>query len=396
MKFEKEEFEGRLERLRIEMEKNSVDLFLVYGDEFRCEGLRYFADYWPIFERGILAIGLDKEPILLASPESEHIAIADSIWQDIRLVRDLGMSYVPEEVEFTNVAFTGIPEVIHEIIGSGKKRVMISGLDAMCKSLYDRLASYLAPDSIILNGDSIIYGLRRIKSLAEVKMLKKSWSICDIGYKAFLDSDIVGLTELQAAAIAEKAARDAGAESIVFSLLASGEKRTNTVVGRATEKIIRSGEMIMFAFATKYNGYIASDEWPFVAGGNSTQEQYNFIHHLIMAEDLGVSRIGNGVVQGEIVKLIRDYFRNNNMEQYDLYPPMHGNGLAEAESPYPDEKNEDMFLPGISINFDVSLFGCKGVGSNRIEEGFVIQKETTVELSSLIGGLRRDYIQKYR
>lgn len=396
MKFERDEFLGRLDRLRSAMDKDSVDLFLVYGDEFRCEGLRYFADYWPIFERGILVITPDKDPVLLASPESEHIAIADSIWQDIRLVRDLGMSYVPEEVEFTNVAFTSIPAVLHELIGHGKKRVMISGLDAMCKNLYDRLASYLEPDSIILNGDSILYGLRRIKSPAEIEMLKKAWSICDIGYRAFLNSDIVGLTELQAAAIAEKAARDAGAESIVFSLLSSGEKRTNTVVGRATEKIIQSGEMIMFALATKYNGYIASDEWPFVAGEKPTRKQKNFIHHLIMAEDLGVSRIGNGVVQGDIVKLIRDYFRDNNMEQYDLYPPMHGNGLAEAESPYPDEQTKDVFLPGIGINFDVSLFGCEDVGSNRIEEGFVIQEDKVVELSPLISGLRRDYARKHR
>ncbi len=74
---------------------------------------------------------------------------------------------------------------------------------------------------------------------------------------------------MQAAAIAEKAARDAGAESIVFFQLSSGEKRTNTVVGRATEKIIQSGEMIMFALVTKYNGYIANDGWPFPAGGKT-------------------------------------------------------------------------------------------------------------------------------
>jgi Xaa-Pro aminopeptidase len=393
MKFEKAEYRLRLAKLREHMRAERADLFIVYGDEYRREGLRYFADYWPIFERGLLLIANEGEPVLLVAPESEHVAIADSVWQDIRLVRDLGMSYVPEEVDFTNVSFTSISAVMRELVGSGPKRVMVSGLDAMCKKLYDRLASYVGPDSKVIDGDPAIYGLRRIKSPAEVEMLKKSWSICDIGYKALLDADIVGLTELQAVAIAEKAARDAGAEAIIFSLFSSGEERTNTVVGRATEKVVRKGEMIMFAFATQYGGYIASDEWPFVAGREPTAAQDEFIYHLVKAEDLGVARIGNGIVQGDVVKLIRDYFTEHDMERYDLYPPMHGNGIAEAESPYPDEKTRELFVPGIGINFDVSLFGCPGIGSNRIEEGFIIQEKGVLALSPLISGLRKEFLR---
>ncbi|MFZ4616750.1 MAG: M24 family metallopeptidase [Rectinemataceae bacterium] len=394
MKFEKLEYETRLAKLRESMRAEKADLFMVYGDEYRRESLRYLADYWPIFERGLLLVAPEGEPVLLVSPESEHVAMAESVWQDIRLVRDLGMSYVPEEVEFTNVAFTTIPAVMRELVGSGSKRVMISGLDAMCKKLYDRLASYVGEGSTVIDGDPALYGLRRIKSPAEVLMLKKTWAICDLGYKALLDSDIVGLTELQAVAIAEKAARDAGAEAIVFSLFSSGEERTNTVVGRATEKIIRKGEMIMFAFASQYGGYIASDEWPFVAGGSPTPAQDEFIYHLVKAEDLGVRMIGNRVLQGDVVKMIRDYFTKNDMERYDLYPPMHGNGLAEAESPYPDEKTREPFVPGIGINFDVSLFGCPGIGSNRIEEGFVIEEKGILALSPLISGLREQYLTK--
>jgi len=210
-----------------------------------------------------------------------------------------------------------------------------------------------------------------------------------------LDADIVGLTEIQAAAIAEKAARDAGAEAIIFSLLTAGEERTNIVVGRASEHRIQRGDMIMFALAVQYEGYIASDEWPFVAGAEPTAAQLNLIRHLVKAEDIGVRAIKNGVPQGTVVKLIREYFSNNDMEQYDLYPPMHGNGLAEAESPYPDENATDLFIPGIGINFDVSLFGIPGVGSNRIEEGFIITEKEPLPLSPLIESLRVAFLKIY-
>ena len=78
------------------------------------------------------------------------------------------------------------------------------------------------------------------------------------------------------------------------------------------------------------------------------------------------------MVAGQVVAAIRDYFAANGLTKYDLYPPIHGNGLAEAESPYPDEHTTYTFKSGMGVNFDVSLFGLPGVGSNRVEEGFIV------------------------
>ena len=143
--------------------------------------------------------------------------------------------------------------------------------------------------------------------------------------------------------------------------------------------------MIMYSLAVQYEGYIASEGWPFVAGKKPSKEQENFIYHLVKSEDIGVKSIKSGVVQGDVVKKIKKYFSDNGLEKYDLYPPMHGNGLSEAESPYPDENTTAKFVKGTGINFDVSLFGVPNVGSNRVEEGL----ET---LSKLISELRQEYL----
>jgi len=381
------EFSHRIESLKRVMEKESDDLFLIYGDEYRRENLRYVSNYWPIFERGMLAVGLKRDPVLLVSPECEHIAEEMSAWKDIRLLREIGMSYVPEEVEFTNVNFVTLSDVLDELASGKKKmRIKISGIDAMSVVLYEKIKASVK-DAAIENGDSVLYGMRLIKRPVEIEVLKKAWEICDAGYEAMLKADISGLTERQAAGIAEKAARDAGAEHIVFSVFCSGE-RTNTVVGRPSEKIIEKDDMIMSSLAIQYEGYIASDEWPFVVGNRPSGKQKNFIYHLVKAEDVGVRSIRGGVNMGSVVKKVRDYFRDNDLEQYDLYPPIHGNGLAEAESPYPDEHSKSEFLSGMGINFDVSLFGMPGVGSNRVEEGFIVTEDGVLTLSKLISGLR--------
>jgi Xaa-Pro aminopeptidase len=386
------EFQKRIERLREVMAREGTDLFVIYGDEYRRENLRYVSNYWPIFERGMLFVGLDTEPVLLASPECEHIAREMSAWPDIRLVREVGMSYVPEEVDFTNIRFTTVKDLVEEM-RKGKRniKVKICGIDAMSVVLYEQLKRGIT-DAVIENGDAVLYGLRLLKSANEVEMLKKAWRICDAGYQAVLDADIAGLTEIQAASIGEKAAREAGAEQVVFSIFCSGE-RTNTVVGRPSAKVIQKTDTIMYALAVQYEGYIASDEWPFVANRKPNKEQERFIRHLVQAEDLGVQSIRGGVIQGEVVRKIRDYFRDNGLAKYDLYPPIHGNGLAEAESPYPDENTQAAFLPGTGINFDVSLFGVPGIGSNRIEEGFIVSEQGLLVLSKLISTLRERYLQ---
>jgi Xaa-Pro aminopeptidase len=391
-KLPKEEFRNRIQRLRQEMSRDGTDIFVIYGDEYRRENLRYVSNYWPIFERGMLVVSLDRDPVLLASPECEHLARDMSAWADIRLVREVGMSYVPEEVDFTNIKFTTVRDVVSELRG-GKRhiKVKISGLDAMSVVLHERLKSMIT-EATLENGDAVLYALRLVKSPAEIEMLKEAWRVCDAGYKAVLDADIVGLTENQAAAIGEKAARDAGAEHIAFSILCSGD-RTNTVVGRPSQKVIEKSDMIMYALAVQYEGYIASDEWPFVANRRPNRKQAEFIHHLVKAEDLGARSIRAGVVQGEVVRKIRDYFRDNGLEPYDLYPPIHGNGLAEAESPYPDENSKAEFVEGIGINFDVSLFGLPGLGSNRIEEGFIVTASGLLSLSKLISSLRLQHLE---
>jgi Xaa-Pro aminopeptidase len=68
---------------------------------------------------------------------------------------------------------------------------------------------------------------------------------------------------------------------------------------------------------------------------------------------------------------------------------MHGIGLAEAESPYPDETAEYELKANMCVNSDISLFGHPD-GSNRIEEGFVITNDKPDSLTPTI----RELIQK--
>jgi Xaa-Pro aminopeptidase len=101
MALPKSEFEARIHRLRRLMAEEDIDLFLIYGDEYRREHLRYVSNYWPIFERGMLVVGKSGEPVLLVAPECFHYAKETSVWGDLRIVQEMEMAYVADQIEYS-------------------------------------------------------------------------------------------------------------------------------------------------------------------------------------------------------------------------------------------------------------------------------------------------------
>ena len=384
IKISLKEFENRIQRLKKKMEEQEMDALFVYGDEYRKENLRYMSNYWPIFERGGLLVGKNTDPIVLCAPEGEEVAKEMSVWTDIRLLPDFLCVTVPDEIEYPLAHYSSFQKLAREIREKGElKKLGIVGKDAMSVDLYHSIET--AFEAEIVNCNDFLYELRKEKSPDEVARLKEAARIADIGFKAMMQSDLIGMTELEAAGIAEAAARKAGAEHIIFG---SGE-RTHRIVGRPTDKVIEDGDMIMCALAVQYEGYVATCEMPF-AVGNYSKETKKVIDVLVRALKAGIPYLKAGVPMKQFVQAVKNVYKEEGLSKYDVYPPLHGIGCAEAESPYPDENTEAVFREGMTVNTDISLFGMPG-GSNRIEEGFVITKEGAESLSPFINACCKEW-----
>ncbi len=384
------EFEERISKIRKHMEKMKLDAILVYGDEYRKESLRYVSNYWPIFERGALLMGIDSEPVLLCAPEGEKVAEEMSVWPDIRLVPDFLCVTVADEIDYPLASYTSFKSLAEELGGSKKlSRLGVVGIDAMPAVLLDTIKESFGCE--IVDANPILLELRKVKSPNEIACLREAARIADLAFKAMMEADLIGKTERYAAGIAEGEARRLGAEAVIFTVFGSGE-RSHTIVGRPTNKIINDGDMIMCALAVQYEGYVATCEVPF-AVGNMSDDTRRVIDVLIRASKAGLPYLKPGVPMKEFVIAVREYFRKEGLEEYDVYPPLHGIGCAEAESPYPDENTEEVFTVGMTVNTDISLFGLPG-GSNRIEEGFVITEDGAETLAPFVRKYCEEWISK--
>jgi Xaa-Pro aminopeptidase len=382
-----EEFEQRIENIRKMMKKEQLDAVLVYGDEYRKENLRYVSNYWPIFERGALLLGNIGHPILLCAPECEMTARESGVWSDVRLLKDFLCVTVPDDIDYPHANYSSFKKLADELgAASGLKKLGIVGINDMPEFLLNNIKTSF--DCEVTDASDILFELRKKKSANEIECLKEAARIADMGFKALMEEEIIGKSERYAAGIAEGKARQEGAEAVIFTVFGSGN-RTATIVGRPKEKIIEDGDMIMCALAIQYEGYVATCEAPF-AVGNMKKDSKRVIDTLIKAEAKGLPFLKDGVPMKKFVQAVREQFRTEGLSEFDIYPPLHGIGCAEAESPYPDENTEDVFEAGMTVNTDISLFGLVG-GSNRIEEGFVITKEGAYTLSPHV----REYCEKW-
>ena len=375
----KKEFCDRIIRFQAEMEAAKLDAILVYGDEYRKENLRYVCNFWPIFERAICVIPKSGLPTLAGAPEGENYAREMSVWEDYCNVKEFACVSVPEEINYPLSTFRKLYDVVQDALKGGS-RLGIVGLWDIPAPIYDRVKA-AAGKAEIVDASGIMYKLRVVKSDAEVACLAEAGRQACEGYKKLLEYAVDGNTETMAAGAAEGAARMAGAEDINFMVFGSGV-RTNTVIGRATNKIMRNGEMLMAAMAVQYQGYVATVEYPFVIG-KANDEQKRVLNVLFEAANVQQAYLKAGVVSGEMVRAVKAVFAKHDMSKYDLYPPMHGIGLAEAESPYPDENSTYKFEANMCVNSDISLWGDPA-GSNRIEEGFVITANGPKSLTPFI------------
>lgn len=152
--------------------------------------------------------------------------------------------------------------------------------------------------------------------------------------------------------------------------------------------------MIMCALAIQYEGYVATCEVPFAVGSIS-EETKHVIDVLIQASAAGIPELRPGNPMKNFVNAVKKVFRDHGLSEYDVYPPLHGIGCAEAESPYPNEGTEDVFQVGMTCNTDISLFGLAG-GSNRIEEGFVITESGAQTLSPFCRKYCREWLDNIK
>lgn len=171
----------RLEAVRSILSRASLDLALVYYDEFNIGNGWYLTGWCPQFESGAVLVPRIGSPLLLGGPESEPFAKQDST---IKETRNFPVFMVPDE-EYPAATILDFPALFAELqanLGT-IKRIGLVGAERMPQGCYKGIVDGFAGVEVVDITDDFLR-LRYQKSAWELDQIAAGFKLADSCYDA--------------------------------------------------------------------------------------------------------------------------------------------------------------------------------------------------------------------
>jgi Xaa-Pro aminopeptidase len=223
--------------------------------------------------------------------------------------------------------------------------------------------------------------LRSHKDPEEVALISEAARIAGSALTEVLEAGIVGRREIDVAFELECAMRRLGASGPSFETIVASGPRSAMPHGAASEKVIGTGEAVVFDYGSMYKGY-ASDETITVHTGKPGREFAEVYGHVRKAQALAIESLCSGVKAAAVDKIARDYLEGVGLARYFGHGLGHGVGMEVHEMPTVSYLSKDTLETGMVVTIEpgVYLGGRFGV---RTEDTLVITDNSCKRLTNL-------------
>jgi Xaa-Pro aminopeptidase len=370
--FERKEFEGRLARLRANMGERGLEVGVAYGTSFVPGDIQYLTGYDPQLESAALFV-FPNALLVIGGPEGE------AMFKDQALLgewRNLDPFKIPGQV-YEDTRFWTLPEIFEEQFGRVPER--LAALSAGDVLTWGMASSLQAIGIRLDDGSALLRELRYRKTPAELEMFRMASRIATEAMRAMLEAVRPGVTELDVAAAGDAVVKRMGAYGTGFETIVCSGPRVDTIIGRARQRTIRDGDMVMLGVSPRYEGYCSALGRTVVAG-RATPEQLAFLADGADALERAAEAFGPGRPARDIDAAARMCLQERGLGAYHAYGVGHGIGLSECLEDRTATPASDYDLPaGIAMMLDVGLFGHPQFYGARHEDPFLITHDGEVE-----------------
>jgi Xaa-Pro aminopeptidase len=362
-----EEYASRIERVRQELARRGLDAAFAFGTEYRPGDSGWLTGYDPHIESTAVIIGA-KKAIVLGSPDAKRYA---EEMMRVGEFRSLVASGIPD-ADYPGHAWVTMAEAFEEACGKAATSVgLLTPADVIPVQTRGQIE---APKAVDLSG--WMTDARYAKSPRELDMMRVASTITAWGMEAMLRAVRPGVRELEVAACADYVMKAKGADRFGFTTIVQSGKRVTSNIGRATEKIIEAGDMVVLGCSGRYEGLCSASGRTVVAGG-ANPDQAELMRHAVKAFELGTAKLVCGRPAREADAASREYLKSVGLKQ--MYNLGHGIGWTEVfEKGIASQHSTYDFPAGIAIQMDVGIFGvpwksqpAESVGY-RVEEPYLI------------------------
>jgi len=313
------EFAQRMSRAQSMIRERGLDVLLVNSNEADFANVRYFSNYWTLFEVAGVVIPPSGDAALLIGPESETYARDRSKLRKLHKMVEYRESADPA---YPGVAVSSFNDVFKDIGITQPRRIGVAGYLVTTAPVLDSLHQAF-PHATIERADDIMVALRSIKSEAELACLRRAVQISELAVERVLAEVKPGLTEHQVVGIAQQAMYEHGAEYEAHPTYVLSGRSTTHAISRPTPRKLVKGELIQLNIGARVSGYSPSVGLP-ICLGKMSAAQRDLVEFGLEAHTETMSWMKSSVVAADVAKRYHQLFVDRGYEKSFLYGPCHG------------------------------------------------------------------------
>ena len=328
MKYPEREPVVRWERIRRAMEKEQVDVLVIYSPQWKVEYLHYTANFRVLGKDACMVLPLSGEPVLYLSQPWDAPRAASESWV--------------KQIEV---------EPLRMMAAAGKKAaacggsVGVVGVELMGSAQYAELCGQLEGKRVS-NRFQMLDHCALCKTDWELEIIRKCAALADEGYRALLNTVHVGMSEYEAVAEIEYAMRAGGADDD-FQMIGSSARLPS--MNLATENRIKDGDFVE-AEITPMIGSItyATQLCKTVKMGPASQVEHEKFQLLVDGLEYALSQMKAGVEASAVCLWQNEIIGGAGYEPYCHPPYMRSRGHNFGMGAIDLNENNHMILePGM-------------------------------------------------
>jgi Xaa-Pro aminopeptidase len=328
---------SRINRLRDQLPQLGLSHFLVT----HIPHLRYLTGYTG--EEGHLLVGHDRAIFLCDFRFREQ---AENQIQGCDIITH------PENL------FSVLPKLnLTGKIGVESEHITLKEIEQLKKTL---------PQCDFIPTEKIVEIIASVKDPDEIESIRKAISISERAFTEVLDLVTEGVTERDLALEVTYRQMRYGAEKDAFDLIVASGARGALPHGTASDKKIQAGDLIVFDWGCRYNGY-PSDITRMVVLGKATPRQKEIFQIVKEAQQNALDAVRTGVSVAELDKIARDHITQAGYGPEFGHPLGHGLGLDIHSFPRVTQTLNYQLPTNTVITIEPGIY-IPGWGGVRLEE----------------------------
>jgi Xaa-Pro aminopeptidase len=250
----------------------------------------------------------------------------------------------------------------HARIGYESEKVS----DADVKSL-----KKILPGRHLIPTMKILETISAVKDDSEIAMIRFAVHITDKVFKKVLKLVRPGVRELDIAAEISYWHRKYGAECDAFDPIVASGERGALPHARASDKVIRNGEMVVMDFGCRYNGY-HSDLTRTIAVGKPSVQMKKIYAIVSRAQSKAIAAVKHGVAARTVDASARSSVRRDGYGRYFIHSLGHGLGIQVHEPLRLSVLSTEILQTGNVATIEPGIY-VPGIGGVRIEDDIVVR-----------------------